>query len=115
MIDGHDRQMVNNVKERDLVGEVLFLDTWSSSGALIITADDIDKKFLGAQYRIETGKPLIMSLPIKVEITGRKIVWRQHNWFVRVKIEFVTEHDDYISGYDNTVGGWLLANFVYGR
>lgn len=66
-------------------------DHWQVGGAALFEADEYDKKFFGEDViRIDTAHTHIASLPVKIKITGKKVVRYDHagNAGLRCRIEF---------------------------
>jgi len=48
-------------------------DEWAYGAHAIIDGDEIDEKFFGTNLRYDRCEEFIPTLPVKVEVTGRKL------------------------------------------
>lgn len=82
------------------VGQTLAIDGWSWP-TMLEDADDFD----GAEFRIWLGNARV-ALPVRVEITGRKVRWDApiHGAGVRVRVTFLQDGDE---GDETTATGWM--------
>jgi hypothetical protein len=84
-------------------GMIVQPDLWPSGGWRLLPGDKFDLEYFGTDLRIETGKDLIPSLPVKIIITGRKAHWEYNvGYRVRIKIEFCRDSEP-----SQFSGGWL--------
>ena len=89
-----------------LPGMYIQLDSWNIPHKLV-PAGDFDTKFFGTPLRYKTELPIIPTLPVKVEITGRVVHTLDYGGMkMRAKISIWNEDEN----NPNEYRGWLIWN-----
>lgn len=77
------------------VGSYVKPDCWAI-GECLIAGDDF------SAYRLPTHNPIVKSLAVNVEVTGRKVMSNYGERFVRVRITFLGDGEP-----DQHTSGWM--------
>jgi len=86
------------------VGSYVIPDGWNVGDVLLKGDEPVDASYQGSQFRVLTRQPVIPSLPVNVELTGRTLQRRGGLLMIRCQIEFVKDGEP-----SEFVSGWMQA------
>lgn len=95
---------MNTTELLPAVGDRIILDGKSISERLLPGDNFSDSGYPGCEFRYPRFCKIIPSLAINIKITGRKIIWRQGENMVRIRIEWVGDCEP-----STFSGGWLVV------
>ena len=91
-------------------GQKIYVDSWRGyKWSRLAEPSEFDREFFGDRItaRIPSGNYTDIVYAIKIDITGRKILFESGEWKVRIKITWLTD-----DGQDQeTSGGYLYLGY----
>lgn len=90
-------EVIDGFEVTPKLGSVIQPDEWRLSGRLIV-GDDFSR------FRLTTNNGIVTSLPVRVEVTGRTIQYKNGERTVRVRITFLHDGEP-----DVTTGGFMYV------
>lgn len=86
------------------VGDRIILDNKAISERLLPGDTFSDSGYPGCEFRFPRYCTVVPSVAINIRITGRKIIWRQGENMIRIRIEWVGDCEP-----STFSGGWLVV------
>jgi hypothetical protein len=90
---------------RPQIGSYVRIDGRSVGECLLAGDAPVDSGYRGCEFRLPTNSPVIKSVAVNIDITGRTIQWFEGTNWVKIKITFVGDCEP-----DTYAAGWLKVD-----
>lgn len=101
--------LFNSVQIRS--GQTVKPDSWKGMTSTLISADDFDKQYFGERISGRLPSPSFLNIEpaVKIEITGRKVIYEGSDLKVRCKVTWLRDNPELEE--EPSSGGWLYVTW----